>query len=600
MTYNGEKHDLEIQYTFLNKTLELKDQTTGEISSYAIVGHMGSLATAKEYKSSAAVLRPAIASWYKVLRRIALVGLLSVLVYIGIRIVTSSASVQDSAKYKRMLTDWIAAICILFTLHYLMSLTITTIKGISSFVEPSVIGIDNEDILMSNVRNSVAKASSFSDAIVQVIIYDMLAVYTIIFSIQYLRRVIYIAFLTMISPLITLTYPLDKIKDSEAQAFNTWFKDYIFFSLLQVVHLLMYLVLLGSSLDLAKERNWIFALIAIGFMTQAEKIVKKMFGFNKSKSMGSLAAGATGALIVNAINKIKSGSSKRKKGDKGNSAGNVEGTPEQGTGGRGLRTANTTGIDPLQALKGDTERADRFKELLGQGMTQEEAINTLNKEIPFDRNKKQENIGKGEKALKGAGTLLGRYTRPVLRTGAGILGSMAGGAIGFAAGASQGDIGKAITGLAAGGTAGYYGGQRLTDATFDVGNKIRNVGNTIREVGDTYLEGAEGKEYVEKVRFKRTQGYKDLTETANFSEESIDKMLAAGMRDPKEMEEILNKGGANIEEEIGYYELAKQCPDEILFGDKENLQEYLKVILKKSNLDPSLAERIGNEIKKYR
>jgi GTP-binding protein Era len=66
---------------------------------------------------------------------------------------------------------------------------------------------------MSSLRNRIYNADGWEDAIAQVFLYDMLFVYTLIISIQYFRRTIYLAFLTAIAPLITLTYPLDKIKD---------------------------------------------------------------------------------------------------------------------------------------------------------------------------------------------------------------------------------------------------------------------------------------------------------------------------------------------------------------------------------------------------
>ena len=36
------------------------------------------------------------------------------------------------------------------------------------------------------------------------------------------------AFLTLIAPLVALTYPIDKMNDGQAQAFNRWMKEYIF------------------------------------------------------------------------------------------------------------------------------------------------------------------------------------------------------------------------------------------------------------------------------------------------------------------------------------------------------------------------------------
>ncbi len=72
-------------------------------------------------ESTAANLQPLVRKYYLALRTFALVGLLSVLVYIGIRIILSSTSSQQQAKYKTMLKDWLVAICILFMMHYMMA-----------------------------------------------------------------------------------------------------------------------------------------------------------------------------------------------------------------------------------------------------------------------------------------------------------------------------------------------------------------------------------------------------------------------------------------------------------------------------------------------
>ena len=256
------------------------------------------------YESTAKKLQSVIATWYNALRRIALVGLLSVLVYIGIRIVLTSTSAKDKAKYKSMLKDLLIALCILFTLHYIMSITITVVEKINEVLRTSTMAANGEDIMLTTVRNKIANGVTWSQVLSYVVIYAVVAVYIVIFTVQYLKRTVYIAFLTMIAPLITLTYPLDKIKDSKSQAFDMWIKDYIFFMLLQVVHLLIYYILIGSAGNLADQGNWLFTIVVIGFMVPAEKIIKKMFGFEKSKTLGAMAAGATGALVMNALNKI--------------------------------------------------------------------------------------------------------------------------------------------------------------------------------------------------------------------------------------------------------------------------------------------------------
>ena len=47
-------------------------------------------------------------------------------------------------------------------------------------------------------------------------IYIVLIVFTGMFAIRYVKRVIYLAFLTLMAPMVALTYPLDKIKDRKS------------------------------------------------------------------------------------------------------------------------------------------------------------------------------------------------------------------------------------------------------------------------------------------------------------------------------------------------------------------------------------------------
>ena len=250
-------------------------------------------------QSTASKLQSTLATWYIALRRIALVGLLSVLVYVGIRIVISSAA-ADKAKYKEMLKDWLVAICLLFTLHYIMSITITVTNEISKIFSAGEV-----DKILGTLRNEILSGNSWGEVLAKVIMYVFLVMQTVVFTVRYLIRVIYMAFYTLIAPLITLTYPLDKIKDGQAQAFNMWFKEYIFTALIQVVHLVIYFVLVSSAIELV-EHYPLYALIVISFMKKAEDLVKKMFGLDNSETVGTIGQAMTGGLIMNAINKLGS------------------------------------------------------------------------------------------------------------------------------------------------------------------------------------------------------------------------------------------------------------------------------------------------------
>ena len=196
-----------------------------------------------------------------------------------------------------MLKDWLVAICLLFTLHYIMNATIIIVNKISD-----IFSTGETDQLLNELRTTIA-LGNMETVIAQVIMYVVIVIFTAMFTIQYLMRVIYMAFYTLIAPLITLTYPLDKIKDGQAQAFSMWIREYLFTALVQVIHLVIYFVLVSSAMTLVKDYP-LYAIIVMMFIKKAEGLIKKMFGFEKSETVGTLGAAATGALVVNALSKI--------------------------------------------------------------------------------------------------------------------------------------------------------------------------------------------------------------------------------------------------------------------------------------------------------
>ncbi len=142
--------------------------------------------------------------------------------------------------------------------------------------------------------------------------------YTCLFTFKYLKRVLIIAFLTLISPLVALTYPIDKIRDGKAQAFDLWFKEYIFNALEQPFHLIIYTIFVTSSIDLVSI-NPLIAIITLAFIGPAEKILRKFFGFDKagtSGALGSFAGAAGGSAAYHMLNKAMRG-----KGGKSGSGG---------------------------------------------------------------------------------------------------------------------------------------------------------------------------------------------------------------------------------------------------------------------------------------
>ena len=181
------------------------------------------------------------------------------LVYIGIRIVISS-SADDRAKYKQRVFDWIVAMCLIFFMHYIMLFTISMVDILNNTIGETATsipvnisdGTQFNTSLMGLVRLQ-AQYSDFASKVTFMIFYIALVVYTVKFTWVYMRRLVTMMFLTIIAPLVAMTYPIDKMNDGKAQAFNAWLKEYIFTALLQPFHLIIYTVLVGSALNLATQ-----------------------------------------------------------------------------------------------------------------------------------------------------------------------------------------------------------------------------------------------------------------------------------------------------------------------------------------------------------
>ena len=266
---------------------------------------------AKSAAGSEYGIRDTIGSWYKAFRNIAVVGLLTVLVYLGIRIVISSTA-ADKAKYKENLQDWLVALCLVFIIHFIMSGIMMLTDKFTEMLDntinkPIAVKVTGSDVkfntnLVGYVR-FMAQSPDFGNCTAYTIMYLALVLYTVMFTFTYFKRFLYMAFFTMIAPLVALTYPIDKVKDGKAQAFDMWFKEYTMNAIIQPIHLILYSVFIGSAIDLAVS-NPLYAIVAMAFLTSAEKFVKQMFGLDKAKTPAGLAAMAGGALAMKGIGNV--------------------------------------------------------------------------------------------------------------------------------------------------------------------------------------------------------------------------------------------------------------------------------------------------------
>ena len=333
-------------------------------------GKDGKTTTSKQ--NTALQLSTTISKWYYSIRNIALIFMMLILLYIGIRMMLCSIA-SEKSKYKKMLGDWVVSMCLVFVLHYIMVFLVNINENVINVIKAAteknqsvyILKLDDEGDdgmdperkesfmkslhektegefnqnyldkngntvmkegdtsdptksdsvkketkgflwvtnLVGRIRMSAQNQDGTTEYLGYAVAYLVLVFYTVFFVFAYLKRVLYMAFLTIIAPLVAMTYSIDKIADGKAQAFNIWLKEYIFNLLIQPMHLLLYLILISMAYDLAST-NIIYTLVAIGFMIPAEKFVRKMFGFEKAQTPGFLGGAAGAALTMSGMQKL--------------------------------------------------------------------------------------------------------------------------------------------------------------------------------------------------------------------------------------------------------------------------------------------------------
>ncbi len=284
-------------------------------------------------------LKENVSIWYVAIRNLAAVALAIILVYVGIRMAISSVA-EDKAKYKKMLFNWITSLAILFLLHYIM----VAIIGVNNSIVDIISEGRDEKASQKyvNTMNQFALKSydinvGLFDGIGYAFIYLLLSLMTFIFLLTYIKRMITIAFLIIIAPIITITYSIDKMGDGKSQALNTWFKEFVYNVLIQCFHCIIYLALVQTSfnmLTVSSSTNnpfdgageTVLAFLMVVFMYQAEDIVKNIFGFKASSLPQTIGQAAVVATAVGAMGKAgKSASSK------GGGGGGSKKNPKQQT-----------------------------------------------------------------------------------------------------------------------------------------------------------------------------------------------------------------------------------------------------------------------------
>ena len=388
-------------------------------------------------------MRITISGWFYVMRTIAASILLIILIYVGIRMAISTVA-EEKAKYKKMLFDWVCSLALIFVLQYIAIFTIYTNNAIVGALKGMLTDTAVEDSLNNTIINIATEAIAGVGipSMAAVLVTVFIVFQTVAFLIAYINRMLKVGFLIMISPLISITYSIDKMGDGKAQALNKWLAEFIFTILIQPFHCLTYIAFVRTAFslitspdvslfvstftdiaDLVKDQtynelvNAVLAILCLKFINDGEKVVRKIFGFQDDNSGTSLAAGmAVGMLAVKNIKKAGNTARKGMNYAK-NTASNLKAAYGKDIKGirernpkfdRALNKIDKFGKDAGSAInKGLNDIGDKLK--IGEGMEKLGKIQNSVKNSSFGKFAGKTFDGAG-KVINGARTLNRKFT----------------------------------------------------------------------------------------------------------------------------------------------------------------------------------------------
>lgn len=201
-----------------------------------------------------------------------------------------STLATDKAKYKKMVQAWAVSLLLVFAMHWIVV--------IISVVQNNILGIirdfaDKMEIT-DTLKVSQIESQIFTDAsklygesgiwnlVAAIFTMWILTFYQLKFFIMYIRRLVEIGFLIIISPLVTITYSIDKLGDGKAQAFTAWFTELTMKATIQIVHAITYLIFIGSAGYIATEHPMLAA-VFFALLSRSEKIIKNTFNVKNNE-----------------------------------------------------------------------------------------------------------------------------------------------------------------------------------------------------------------------------------------------------------------------------------------------------------------------------
>ncbi len=262
------------------------------------------------------------------------IGIHFLLLIVGsIRSMLEMQTADKKAQNKELLTSWLKGMVMLFSVIFIaftmlyvndyickaLDTALQNVKGLSgNFIL---------DLAARSIKGIGLDANiAFMFAIASMVITSIMFFY-------YVRRAVKVGYLIMIAPIVSLTYVTGGL-NGKSNAYGKWIKEYSSNIFIQLFHILIYvsLILPMSSLgQIEKETNIIkfvptllLVFFGLGFIYNAEKLIKKLFSEHISKAEDSKASLASALAVKDLAQKTYGVAKKGKEEIDKNRTGNIK------------------------------------------------------------------------------------------------------------------------------------------------------------------------------------------------------------------------------------------------------------------------------------
>lgn len=236
------------------------------------------------------IIKENVAMWYYIFRILAIVIMLLVLIYIGIRMAFSTVA-EKKAVYKQMLVSWIAGFLLVFAINYIMYAVIQVNEMFINWIIPKY-ETGQEISLYESVRSKAYELKA-STGFAGMIMYIILVYYGVRFLLVYFKRFLTVMILALLSPFVAVSYAIQKVSKNgrgKGEIYGNWFKDFTYTVLLQSIHALIYTIFIQTILDLTETSliGIFISFIFLNFMVKVDPIMRKIFGFARGQNASKL------------------------------------------------------------------------------------------------------------------------------------------------------------------------------------------------------------------------------------------------------------------------------------------------------------------------